>query len=168
MSVPSSNGVYVVPAFTGLGAPWWNPEARGMISGLTRDSGRGEIVRAALESVALQTRDLAGAFADDGVPITTLRVDGGMAANDWLMQTVADQLQCTVERPTVLETTAWGAARLAGMQAGAYPPLGVGGLRRVEHSFAPAGDEAVREALYEGWTREVRRSEGREVAVASS
>jgi glycerol kinase len=156
-SVSSSNGVYIVPAFTGLGAPWWNPEARGMISGLTRDSGRAEIVRAALESVALQTRDLAGAFADDGVPITTLRVDGGMAANDWLMQTVADQLRCTVERPAVLETTAWGAARLAGMQAGVYPPLGAPGLRQVDRTFEPAGNEAS-ERLYEGWKREVGRA----------
>jgi len=159
-SVSSSNGVYFVPAFTGLGAPWWNPDARGMISGLTRDSGRAEIVRAALESVALQTRDLAGAFADDGVPITCLRVDGGMAANDLLMQTVADQLRCMVERPTVLETTAWGAARLAGMQAGVYPPLGVPGLRQVERAFEPAGSEAG-ERLYEGWRREVGRAVSR-------
>jgi glycerol kinase len=164
-SVASSNGVYFVPAFTGLGAPWWNPEARGMISGLTRDSGRAEIVRAALESVALQTRDLAGAFADDGVPIATLRVDGGMAANDWLMQTVADQLQCAVERPSVLETTAWGAARLAGMQAGVYPPLGASGLRRVERTFTPMGDDASSERLYEGWRREVGRAGGQKVEV---
>lgn len=157
MNVPSSNGVYVVPAFTGLGAPWWNPDARGMISGLTRDSGRAEIVRAGLESVALQTRDLAGAFADDGVPIATLRVDGGMAANDWLMQTVADQLRCAVERPIVLETTAWGAARLAGMQAGVYPPLGTPGLRRVDRTFEPMESEAS-ERLYEGWRREVGRA----------
>ena len=157
-SIASSNGVHFVPAFTGLGAPWWNPDARGMISGLTRDSGRAEIVRAALESVALQTRDLAGAFADDGVPITTLRVDGGMAANAWLMQTVADQLRCTVERPVVLETTAWGAARLAGMQAGVYPPLGAPGLRLVERTFEPAGDAGAGDTLYEGWKRAVARA----------
>ena len=108
-----------------------------MISGLTRDSGRAHIVRAALESVALQTRDLAGAFADDGVPLAALRVDGGMAANDWLMQTIADQLRIAVERPAVLETTAWGAARLAGMHAGVYPPLGAKGVRRVERTFTP-------------------------------
>jgi glycerol kinase len=157
MSVPSSNGVYVVPAFTGLGAPWWNPDARGMISGLTRDSGRAEIVRAALESVALQTRDLAGAFADDGVPIATLRVDGGMAENDWLMQTVADQLRCVVERPSVLETTAWGAARLAGMQAGVYPPLGAPGFRVVDRTFTSAGDAVPSQRLYDSWRREVAR-----------
>jgi glycerol kinase len=160
-SVASSNGVYFVPAFTGLGAPWWNPHARATISGLTRDSGRAEIVRAALESVALQTRDLAGAFADDGVPIATLRVDGGMAANDWLMQSVADQLQRPVERPAVLETTAWGAARLAGMQAGVYPPLGADGLRRVERTFAPTSDAEASDQLYAGWRREVQKLGGR-------
>jgi glycerol kinase len=85
-----------------------------------------------------------------------------MAANDWLMQTVADQLRCTVERPVVLETTAWGAARLAGMQAGVYPPLGTPGLRQVERTFAPAGTEAG-ERLYEGWKREVGRAEGEKV-----
>jgi glycerol kinase len=161
-SVESSGGVYFIPAFTGLGAPWWDPEARGMLTGLTRDSGRAEIVRAALESVALQTRDLASAFADDGVPISTLRVDGGMAANDWLMQTVANQLQRPVERPAVLETTAWGAARLAGLQAGVYPPLGPSlgttGLRRVERTFRPAGDVAEIDRLHAGWLRAVERA----------
>ena len=156
-SVASSNGVYFIPAFTGLGAPWWNPDARGMISGLTRASGRAEIVRAALESVAFQTRDLASAFADDGVPIATLRVDGGMAANDWLMQSVADQLRIPVERPSVLETTAWGAARLAGMQAGVYPPLGSPGFRPLDRTFTPTGDAAASEQLHEGWRREVAR-----------
>ncbi len=157
-SVSSSNGVYVVPAFTGLGAPWWDTEARGMISGLTRDSGRAEIVRAALESVALQTRDLAGAFADDGVPLTALRVDGGMAANDWLMQTLADQLRIPAERPFVLETTAWGAARLAGMQGGVYPPLGTPGFRHLERTFTPTSDAGASDRLYEGWMREVERA----------
>jgi glycerol kinase len=155
--VASSGGVYCVPAFTGLGAPWWDPDARGALLGLTRDSGRAEIVRAALESVALQTRDLGAAFAEDGVPITTLRVDGGMAGNDWLMQTVADQLRLPVERPAVLETTAWGAARLAGLHAGIYPPLGDGSLRRVERTFAPAGDARESDRLHAGWLRAVAR-----------
>ena len=159
-SIASSNGVYFVPAFTGLGAPWWDPDARGMLSGLTRDSGRAEIVRAALESVALQTRDLAGAFTDDGVPITTLRVDGGMAANDWLMQTVADQLRIPVERPSVLETTAWGAARLAGMQGGVYPPLGTPGFRQVERTFATKVDAHSSDELYAGWRSAVERARG--------
>ena len=156
-SVSSSGGVYFVPAFTGLGAPWWDPEARGALTGLTRDSGRAEIVRAALESVALQTRDLASAFADDGVPIATLRVDGGMAANDWLMQAVADQVQRPVERPAVVETTAWGAARLAGLHAGIYPPLGTPGLRRVERTFIPTFDTSESNRLHAGWLRAVER-----------
>ena len=156
-SIPGSAGTYFVPAFTGLGAPWWDPAARGAITGLTRDAGRAEIVRAALESVALQTRDLAEAFAEDGVAPTLLRVDGGMAANDWLMQAVADQLRVSVERPAVLETTAWGAARLAGMQAGVYPALGEGGLRRVERTFAPAGDASDIDALHAGWLAAVAR-----------
>ena len=157
-SVSSSGGVYFVPAFTGLGAPWWDPEARGALTGLTRDSGRAEIVRAALESVALQTRDLASAFADDGVPIATLRVDGGMAANDWLMQAVADQVQRPVERPAVVETTAWGAARLAGLHAGIYPPLGTPGLRRVERTFIPTFDTSESNRLHAGWLRAVERA----------
>jgi glycerol kinase len=156
-SVASSDGVFCVPAFTGLGAPWWDPDARGALIGLTRDSGRAEIVRAALESVALQTRDLAEAFAEDGVPLAALRVDGGMAANDWLMQTLADQLQLSVERPAVLETTAWGAARLAGLHAGVYPALGARGLRRVERTFQPRADVAASDALHGEWLRAVGR-----------
>ena len=156
-SIPTSGGVYFVPAFTGLGAPWWDPAARGALVGLTRDSGRAEIVRAALEGVAFQTRDLATAFADDGVPLETLRVDGGMAANDWLMQMLADQLGLEVERPVVLETTAWGAARLAGLHAGVYPPLGAPGLRAVERSFSPKADSAKSDQLHAGWLRAVER-----------
>ena len=159
-SVPSSAGVYCVPAFTGLGAPWWDPDARGALVGLTRDSGRAEIVRAALESVAFQTRDLANAFADDGVPLAALRVDGGMAANDWLMQLLADQLRIPVERPAVLETTAWGAARLAGLHAGVYPALGAGGLRRVERIFTAAGARDDGDRLHAGWLRAIGRVRG--------
>jgi glycerol kinase len=156
-SIASSGGVYCVPAFTGLGAPWWDPDARGAILGLTRDSGRAAVVRAALESVALQTRDLAGAFADDGVPLQTLRVDGAMAANDWLMQSLADQLRIPVERPAVLETTAWGAARLAGLHAGVYPELGAPSPRRVERVFSPGPDAVESDRLHAGWLRAVGR-----------
>jgi len=156
-SISSSDGVYCIPAFTGLGAPWWDPDARAALIGLTRDSGRAQIVRAALESVAFQTRDLARAFAEDGVPIRTLRVDGGMAANDWLMQTLADQLRIPVERPVVLETTAWGAARLAGMHAGVYPALGEKGVRRVERTFTPGGNATESDAQHDGWMRAIAR-----------
>ncbi len=156
-SVTSSGGAYLVPAFTGLGAPWWLPDVRGALTGITRDTGRAEVVRAALESVALQTRDLAGAFADDGVPLAQLRVDGGRAANDWLMQVIADQVRVPVERPAVLETTAWGAARLAGMHAGVYPALGAAGLRKVERVFTPSRDTVESDRLHEGWLRALKR-----------
>jgi glycerol kinase len=156
-SIPSSDGVYCVPAFTGLGAPWWDPDARAALTGLTRDSGRAHIVRAALESVAFQTRDLANAFAEDGVPLAALRVDGGMAANDWLMQTIADQLRIPVERPVVLETTAWGAARLAGLHAGVYPALGAGGMRRVDRTFGARTGAAESDAQHVGWLRAIAR-----------
>ena len=156
-SIPSADGVYCIPAFTGLGAPWWDPDARAALIGLTRDSGRAHIVRAALESVAYQTRDLARAFADDGVPLAALRVDGGMAANDWLMQIIADQLRIPVERPVVLETTAWGAARLAGMHAGIYPALGEKGVRRVERTFTSRASAAESDAQHEGWLRAIAR-----------
>ena len=157
-SVATSGGVYLVPAFTGLGAPWWDPDARGLIAGITRDTGRAQVVRAALEAVALQTRDLADAYRDDGVPLTELRVDGGMAANDWLLQAIADQLRVPVHRPAVLETTAWGAARLAGAHLGVYPALGTPGAHRVERTIAPSSDLRAAEALHAGWLDAVRRA----------
>ncbi len=156
-SVESSGGVYCVPAFTGLGAPWWDPDARAALVGMTRDSGRAQIVRAALESVALQTRDLAEAFADDGVPLAALRVDGGMATNDWIMQAVADQVRVPVERPAVVETTAWGAARLAGIGAGVYPLVGGATTRHVERAFQPAADGDPADRLHAGWLAAVAR-----------
>jgi glycerol kinase len=114
-------------------------------------------VRAALESVAFQTRDLANAFAEDGVPLAALRVDGGMAANEWLMQAIADQLRIPVERPVVLETTAWGAARLAGMHAGVYPALGEKGVRRVEQTFSAMAPKQASDAQHAGWLRAIHR-----------
>lgn len=120
---PDNHGVYLVPAFTGLGAPHWDPDARGAIFGLTRDTGAGEFARAALESVCYQTHDLLEAMARDGVHPTHLRVDGGMVANDWLCQFLADIVNIDVDRPSVLETTALGAAYLAGLQHGLYQDL---------------------------------------------
>ncbi|HEY9567329.1 MAG TPA: glycerol kinase GlpK, partial [Thalassobaculum sp.] len=122
-SVKDSGGVYLVPAFTGMGAPYWDAEARGAMFGLTRDTGRAHLARAALEAVAYQTRDLFRAMAEDGVKPGILRVDGGMAANDWLMQFLADVLTIPVERPRVTETTALGAAALAALQAGIHGSL---------------------------------------------
>ena len=153
-----SGGVYLVPAFTGLGAPHWDPDARGALIGLTRDSGVEAIVTATLQSVAYQTRDLVDAMARDGTPLATLRVDGGMAVNDWLLQFMADVLGIPVSRPRLTESTALGAAALAGYRAGVLPslghPFGRGGE---DHCFQPAMAEAERERLYAGWQVAVAR-----------
>lgn len=157
--LPDSGGVYLVPAFTGLGAPHWDPDARGGLFGLTRDTGVGQVVRAALEAVAYQTCDLLDAMtADAGHPPAALRVDGGMVGNDWLMQFLADMLEVPVERPAVTETTALGAACLAGLQAGLYPDLAAvaAGWQR-QRRFEPAMDGGVRTRLLSGWHDAVRR-----------
>lgn len=159
-SVDSTGGVYLVPAFTGLGAPHWDPDARGAIFGLTRDSGAAEIVRAALEAVCYQTRDLIEAMREDGAGRPqALRVDGGMAANDWLMQFLADQLDIPVERPVVTETTALGAAYLAGLGVGLYRgPDEIARRWRRERRFEPAMPAERRDTLYAGWKRAVARA----------
>lgn len=160
-SVPDTGGVYLVPAFSGLGAPWWKPEARGAILGLTRNSGLPEIVRAALEATAYQTRDLMAAMAADGATATSLRVDGGMAVNDWLMQFLADQLALPVERPAVTETTALGAAALAGLGAGVFGSLDEISARwRLDRRFVPAPDLREAQRLYQGWQAAVQQVVG--------
>lgn len=137
-SLQSNSGVYLVPAFAGLGAPHWAAEARGLICGLTRGSGKAELARAALESVAYQTADLIDAMAADGAPCKALKVDGGMVANDWLMQFLADIQNAPVDRPVIMETTALGAAFLAGVKAGVYGSLAdIGRLRRTGRVFEP-------------------------------
>jgi glycerol kinase len=154
--------LYLVPAFTGLGAPYWDPDCRGAVFGLTRNSGPAEFARAALESVAYQTRDLLEAMrADwpDGGGETVLRVDGGMTANDWVLQGIADTLGAPVDRPRVLETTALGAAWLAGLQAGVYPgPAEFARTWALDRRFEPRMAEARREELYAGWRDAVRRT----------
>ncbi|WP_293000404.1 glycerol kinase GlpK [Nevskia sp.] len=158
-TIPDTQGVYLVPAFTGLGAPYWDPRARGAILGLTRDSGIAHIVRAALESVCYQTRDLLDAMARDAVEVTELRVDGGMAVNDWLMQFLADIVRVTVVRPQTVETTALGAALLAGLTAGVYESLDeIAALWRAEARFVPQMDAARADALYAGWVDAVART----------
>ena len=155
----SSERVYLVPAFVGLGAPYWDPDARGAIMGLTRDTGPRHIARAALEAVGYQTRDLLEAMAEDGVPRPqTLRVDGGMAANDWLLQFLADILDLPVERPAEVETTALGAAYLAGLGAGVFGSLDelTAGWRR-DRVFEPTMPENMREELFDGWRNAVSR-----------
>jgi glycerol kinase len=149
--------VYFVPAFAGLGAPYWQPAARGAISGLTAECGVPELARATLEAVGYQTRDLISAMeADSGLKIETLRVDGGMAASDWTMQFLADILPARVERPPSIETTAWGAAYAAGLQRSICPPPAEMTARwRAERMFAPAMPDDEREERYAGWTKAV-------------
>ena len=154
-----NGGVYMVPAFTGLGAPHWDPDARGAIFGLTRDTGIAHLVRAALESACFQTRDLVDAMAaDSGAPIRSLRVDGGMVANSWMLQFLADIAGVSVERPTVIETTALGAAYLAGLGSGLYTGLDDIETRWMrEADFAPKMPVEDRDQLCRGWDGAVRR-----------
>ena len=158
--VASTDGVYLVPAFAGLGAPYWSSDARALIAGVTRGTSAEAIVRAALESVGYQTRDLIEAMtADAGAATGVIRVDGGMAASDWTMQFVSDMLAVPVDRPANLESTALGAAFAAGWQAGVTPgPESFASRRRSERVFAPAMDEPTREALYRGWREAVERA----------
>lgn len=155
----SNQGVYLVPAFTGLGAPYWDPHARGAIFGLTRNTGIAEVVRAALESVGYQTYDLMDAMQKDtAVGDLTLRVDGGMVANDWFLQFLADLLGVPVERPEVIETTALGAAYLAGLQLGMFSSLEeVGKHWRSDRLFTPQIGAGEREKLLRGWKKAIAR-----------
>ncbi|HLN64582.1 MAG TPA: glycerol kinase GlpK [Symbiobacteriaceae bacterium] len=159
-SVADTNGVYLVPAFVGLGAPYWDQYARGTVVGLTRGAGRAHLVRAALESMCYQTRDVLGAMqADAGIELSALKVDGGAVANNFLMQFQSDILGVPVNRPAVNETTALGAAYLAGLAVGFWS--GKAELKQkwqVNRRFTPAMDEAGRDSLYRGWKRAVERS----------
>jgi len=150
--------VYVVPAFAGLGAPYWDPDARGAILGLTRGSSRDDIVTATLQSVAYQTCDLISAMTDDGLRPSVIRVDGGMVANDWFLQFLADVLDIPVERPDNVESTVLGAAYLAGYQAGIVTsPSAIATLWQRDALFEPAMDASRRARLLEGWHDAVSR-----------
>ncbi|WP_085903817.1 glycerol kinase GlpK [Kiloniella majae] len=158
-SLPDNKGVYLVPAFTGLGAPYWDPHARGSIYGLTRDSGPEEIVRATLEAVCYQTRDLFEAMADDGIEPKALKVDGGMVANNWVMQFLSDTLNLEVDRPAVAETTALGAAYLAGLQHGIYKSLDdIKENWKLDRSFTPEMNDATRKQNLEGWDLAIKKT----------
>ena len=153
--------LYLVPAFVGLGAPHWDPDARGAIFGLTRGTGPADFARAALESVAFQTRDLLDAMKKDWPEAreTVLRVDGGMVASDWTMQRLADLLEAPVDRPTILETTALGAAWLAGSRAGVWPGMeDFAQAWKLERQFEPQMTEEIRRAKLAGWRDAVRRT----------
>jgi len=161
-SVDSTLGVYFVPAFVGLGAPYWDPDARGAITGLTRGVTRAHLVRAALESLAFQTRDVVDAMVADGGTLRTLRVDGGASANDFLMQFQADVLGVPVERPALVETTAMGAAYLAGLATGFWKtPAELGRTRRIAKRFRPQRSTGLRAAAYRGWVDAVARVRSR-------
>ena len=154
-----TGGVYLVPAFVGLGAPYWDPYARGLLIGITRGTGLPEIARATLDSLAYQVHDLVSAMAGDAGELDVLRVDGGASINDSLLQFQADLLGVPVERPIVVETTAWGAAALAGLAVGFWSsPAELAALRRVDRRFDPAMDAGRRDALLAGWRRAVERS----------
>ena len=161
LEVPDNGGVYFVPAFTGLGAPHWDMYSRGTLVGLTRGANRAHIVRAALESIAYQSVDVIRAMESDaGIETVMLRVDGGASANNFLMQFQADILNAEVVRPTVIETTAMGAAMLAGRAVGLWTDGDLRSLQFVDRGFSPAMGEERRAALLHHWRRAVERSKG--------
>jgi glycerol kinase len=160
-SVADTGGVYLVPAFVGLGAPYWDPYARGTLVGITRGTTRAHLARAALEAIAYQSRDVLDTMRrESGVTLTTLRVDGGAAANNFLCQFQADMLGVEVLRPAVTETTGLGAAYLAGVGAGLWRSRDLGQRWKLERQFTPAMAPAAREAAYAGWRRAVERARG--------
>jgi glycerol kinase len=158
--VPDSLGVYVVPAFVGLGAPYWDMYARGAILGLTRGTTTNHIIRATLESIAYQTRDVLEVMrTDSGIGLRELRVDGGACANDFLMQFQSDILGVPVERPEIIETTALGAAYLAGLAVGFWKDQSmIAEQRKVNRKFRPYMSDDKKEKLYAGWKKAVKRS----------
>ncbi|MFL0805443.1 MAG: glycerol kinase GlpK [Agarilytica sp.] len=157
-SIDDTNGVYLVPAFTGLGAPYWEPSARGALVGLSRGAGRAEVVRATLESVCYQTHDLTAAMAADSKTPHRVRVDGGMVANHWVLQYLADILNVTIDKPKVIETTALGAAFLAGLHVGIYKSLeDIRSTWQLEEQFSPNMSDAVRTEKLEGWRSAVKQ-----------
>jgi glycerol kinase len=150
--------VHVVPAFAGLGAPYWDPNARAAILGLSRDSGINDIVTATIQAVAYQTKDLINAMSDDGMDPSVIRVDGGMVANDWFLQFLADMVNVTVERPVNVESTVLGAAFLAGLQSGVFASTdAIAELWASDRVFEPQMPDDQRDALYRGWQDAVAR-----------
>ena len=158
--VEDNNGVYLVPAFVGLGAPYWDSYARGTVVGLTRGSNKNHVIRAALESIAYQTRDVLEAMEDDSaIDLQVLKVDGGAVANNFLMQFQTDILGATVQRPNIIETTALGAAYLAGLAVGFWSNKEEIAKRwSVNREFAPTMEEDMKQSLYKGWKKAVERS----------
>ena len=159
LEVEGDNPVFVVPAFAGLGAPYWDMYARGAVFGLTRDTGKNHIIKATLESIAYQTKDILNAMQEDSrIELAELKVDGGASANNFLMQFQADILGTRVERPEVIESTALGAAYLAGITVGLWKKDDIIENRRIERVFEPTFDEVKRKKLYKGWKKAVKRT----------
>ena len=158
-SLKTNSGIYLVPAFTGLGAPYWNVNARGVLSGLTRDTGPKEIIRATIESVAYQTYDLFEAMKNDGLKPKLIKVDGGMVQNNWFSQFLADIINTKVLRPKVNETTALGAAFMAGLQIGVYKSLNdIAKNWQADKSFNPKINNSIRKNLIKGWDKAIKKT----------
>ena len=158
-SLKSNSGIYLVPAFTGLGAPYWDVNARGVLSGLTRDTGPKEIIRATVESVAYQTYDLFEAMKNDGLKPKLIKVDGGMVQNNWFSQFLSDTINIKVLRPKVNETTALGAAFMAGLQIGVYKSLkDISKNWQVDKSFSPKIKHSRRKKLLKGWNKSIKKT----------
>ena len=158
-SMKSNNGIYLVPAFTGLGAPYWNPNSRGVICGLTRDTSQKEIVRATLESVAYQSNDLFNAMKNDGVKPNLIKVDGGMVKNNWFSQFLSDVIDTKVIRPRVQETTALGAAFMAGLRIGVYNSLkDISKNWKIDKKFLPKIGKSKRTKLLKEWEQAIRKT----------
>ncbi|MEO9892679.1 glycerol kinase GlpK [Aurantibacter sp.] len=163
-SVPGESSVYVVPAFAGLGAPYWDMYARGAVFGLTRDTGKAHLAKATLESLAYQTKDILNAMQEDsGVELANLRVDGGACANNYLMQFQSNILGCEVHRPKVIESTAMGAAFLAGIQVGIWKQSDINQKRALDKIFEPTFEEEKRDRMYGKWQKAVKRTKGWEL-----
>ena len=159
MKKKNNEGVYVVPAFSGIGAPYWRPDARGLISGLTRDSDWKNIVRAVIESVAYQSYDLFYSMKKDGLKPKTIKVDGGMVANNWFSQFLSDITNLKVLRPKVLETTALGVALLAGYQIGEFKSLKeIESKWKKQRLFKPKINKSLRNNLLQGWKQAIRKT----------
>ena len=158
-SIPPLKNVYVVPAFAGLGAPHWDGKARGSVYGMTLDTGKEELIKATVNALAYQTKDVIGAMEkDSGEKIFTLKVDGGASANNYLMQFQSDLLNVEVDRPKMIEVTAFGAALLAGIKAGVWTKYDIVDIRQVDNVFLPKMDEDTRKKNYKGWKKAIKRT----------
>jgi len=158
-SIPPLKDIYLVPAFAGLGAPYWDAEAKGAIYGLTLDSGKKEIIKATVEALALQSKDVLLAMQEDsGIDLSALQVDGGASENGYLMQFQADMLSVPVDKPEMIEVTALGAALLAGLKSGMWTESDLPALRKTEKIYTPSMTSEMRQLKYKGWKNAIKRT----------